>query len=236
MIDTIDSRDTEFTIDTYNTFTLDNEYEMEIDYLHEENERFTAEYGLPEFDDKEFFVDDYVDFEYDMNGYREALAIASIDYIKELDQDNEKIFNSIGFNNTQSPREYNFTTDSYTMEIDYDNSKMQEWIQDNSAYFENYLNENSNLDFHLIKKGFLERKENYIDSLYSVQLLAYLDFLYNSENEFDSPYLYEMFDRVHGQEFISWKIQDDKIEECEKRKADYAAHQLFLQTQTKLFN
>lgn len=225
MIDTIDSRDTQFTVDTYQIFTLEHEHEHEINCIHESNSKLTKEQGLPEFDDVKYFIDDYIDFEFDMVEYQRDLSFASIEYIKELDSDNSKIINSIEFNNSQSPKFYNYTTDSYTMTIDYDNSKMQAWIIDNYDYFVKYLDDNSNLDFHLIKRGFLddEYNDDYINSLYSVQLLAYLDYLYyvsNVENSQFENYYYSMTDSVPGYEYISWSINTDKIDECKHRKIE----------------
>lgn len=51
MIDIIDSRDTQFTVDTYQIFTLEHEHEHENNYIHESNSKLTKEQGLPEFDD-----------------------------------------------------------------------------------------------------------------------------------------------------------------------------------------
>ena len=66
MIDIIDSRDTQFTVDTYQVFTLEHEHESEIAYIYESNSKLTKEQGLPEFDDVKYFIDDYIDFEFDM--------------------------------------------------------------------------------------------------------------------------------------------------------------------------
>jgi hypothetical protein len=78
--DTIDNRDTLFTIDQYQTFNLDFEYESQIDYLQSDDSKELRESeGLPDFDDETYLVDDYLDFSFDPdNSYHEALASAAL--------------------------------------------------------------------------------------------------------------------------------------------------------------
>lgn len=132
--DTIDNRDTEFTIDTYSCFTLESELDQEIDYLaSNDSDELRASYGLPEFDSDRYIIDDYLDFSYDMASYTKALAEASIDIIKELDSkfgNSLEIFSSIELIGNDAPTYYNYTTNSYTMSIDYDRDKLSAWIVD----------------------------------------------------------------------------------------------------------
>ncbi len=244
--DIIDNRDTEFTIDQYSIFTLDNAYEMEIDYLHsDESAELRADYGLPEFDDVEFIIDDYLDFQYDKDGeYHEALAQTAIDIIEECDVDEgpnleRYIIQSIELVGIDSPQFYNYTTDSFTMSISYDREKLAAWIGENGDKLATYLDEHSNLVIHDDwRYDPTDRWGNtWIDALYSVWLLTYLEFLYEQcDNGTGWDYISEMFDRTSecSYQAIDWTVRADKLEECEQRKKDTASHAEFLRTQLVL--
>lgn len=113
---TINSNDTFFHIDTYSIFTLENDVRQETEYILElpENENLTA--------------DDF-DVTYDNDGYRQALATASIDYIKDLTA-NGGIITNIEYGNSTSPMYYNYTTDSYTANWSYNKNKLKKYIND----------------------------------------------------------------------------------------------------------
>ena len=64
----------------------------------------------------------------------ELLAKLSINTIVDLLPDN-KIIKSIEYKDNSSPREYNFSTDSYNMIIDYDRVNLIDYIVNNSEAF-----------------------------------------------------------------------------------------------------
>jgi len=234
MRESLDNRDTQYTIDTYSIFNLDSEYEYELQNIVE----LADEYGLP--DNIGYNspgnsycadIDDYIEFDYDMDGYRESLANASIEIMREWVNDHAPgVVNSIELESNSSPQFYNFTTDSYTFEIDYDKSKLQEWVSDNLDYVNRYFKDRPNLcineSWRYIDTPYKPNESaKYIDDLISCQLLALLDYCYDQECKDNSNYLMDMFDRAPGYEFISWQIKDDKKAECDHRlkvKADLA--------------
>lgn len=111
----IDSRDLPYTIDMYTTFTMDTAEEYEREYISERD-------GVALED-----IDDKYHIEYDADGWRDALAEKSVELIeRELMGD---IVKSIALESSQSPRFYNYTTDSYIATWAYNADKLREWIE-----------------------------------------------------------------------------------------------------------
>ena len=230
--DTIDNRDTLFTIDQYQTFNLDFEYESQIDYLQSDDSKELREsYGLPDFDDETYLVDDYLDFSFDPdNSYHEALASAAIDIIEETDGkygNSLEIFKSIRLEGIKSPQFYNYTTDSFVMTIEYDRDKLAAWISSNPERLETYISENPNLKFNDVWRYWGGRtpdsvsgNENWIEALYSVWLLTYIDFLYETIDNDSWSYYCEICERTSeaAYEAVQWEVRADKLQECEARK------------------
>ncbi len=216
---TINSNDTFFHIDTYSVFTQENDvnYEMELP----ENENLTA--------------DDF-DITYDNDGYRQALATASIDYIKELTAD-DGIVTDVVYSNSTSPQFYNYTTDSYTAEWTYNKNKLKKYINDHYNEWVKYTqNEwstvSSNVNYHTkkyINNSYYSNGEMLPGKHTSIFtnndcIASMLDF-YTRELYIQQPnglcggyindesYLYYMFDAVQGYEYIDI----NKISNADKR-------------------
>jgi hypothetical protein len=124
---TLNSNDTYFHIDTYSTFDFggieeDQEIENHIECL--ENEGIKSDFN------------DF-EIEYDFEGYKLALADASIDYILMLVKDDHIIKDIVYLNNT-SPKFYNYTTDSYTAEWTYNKNKLKKYILDHYKEWQTY--------------------------------------------------------------------------------------------------
>jgi len=105
--------DTPYTIDTYNTFTLDNE-----EALMDEGKTY----------------DDY-EWEYDHKGYVQALA----DNWEVLMRENildDIIKNITVTGKAHSPREYNFTTDNAPIAIEYDQEALHAYIEAHKEQYE----------------------------------------------------------------------------------------------------
>lgn len=121
---TVDNRDTAYTIDTYAIFTADNTFESEAEYL----------------------VDEYkldinaIDFDFDHKGYVQALAEASVELLeRELIGD---VVKGITLIKSQSPRFYNYTTDSYTALWCINKSALERYIEANQGQYNLFEQEN----------------------------------------------------------------------------------------------
>ena len=117
---TINNLNTNFSICTYVMFTGDSTVEMETEY-------YSSEEG-GNYDSKD------IDFTFDHKKIVEGLSKESIRVI--LDKvgeicDCEGIINDISFLKSYSPQFYNYTTDSYDMEIDFDAAKLRKYVVDN---------------------------------------------------------------------------------------------------------
>lgn len=105
--------DTPYTIDTYNTFTFDNE-----EVFMEDGKTY----------------DDY-EWEYDHKGYLQALA----DNWEKLMRENildDIIKNITVTGEAYSPREYNFTTDNAPITIEYDPEALHAYIEAHKEQYE----------------------------------------------------------------------------------------------------
>lgn len=113
---TIDNRDFAFTIDTYNMFSGDSVEEGESEYYQET-------FGLTE---EEWRT---IGFDYDMKAITKELAGASVNILEqELKGD---VVKSISLISEQSPRFYNYTTDSYTATWDIDAKALNKYVEAN---------------------------------------------------------------------------------------------------------
>ena len=211
----INSNDTYFHIDTYSVFTLDSEIDNEIDYLMNESSAEPSKY------------DDY-DYEVDHEGHRLALALASINYIKELTSGGG-IIKDILYENSTSPRFYNYTTDSYTATWFYNKNKLKKYINDNYQAWQEFTASEwshvySNVNYHTKKWINDSRYDDKTHAMVAVAsssifnnddcIASMIDFYtrnvymqesngtcggdINSEN-----YLNYMFDAVQGYEYIT---------------------------------
>lgn len=115
MIVSINSRDLPYTIDTYGMFTGDGTAEGEVSHLDEEYPELEKDY--PDLE---------IGFDYDFPRIVEALAGWSIAFIEQAAH-NEKWLKSVPIiKKSNSPRFYNYTTDSYTAEWDIDEAYLDE--------------------------------------------------------------------------------------------------------------
>jgi len=126
---TIDNRDLNYTIDMYQLFSGESYIESEIEYYNEVN-------GANH---------DYDCFEWhcDMAGARKELALSSINLLhNEFVLHGGGIVKSIELAETNSPKYYNYTTDSYIAEWHIDIKKLKKYILDNFQEFREYTENN----------------------------------------------------------------------------------------------
>lgn len=171
---TYNNLDTKYTIDTYSTFTSD-------DYELMEMEKYNSEYSTNH---------DYSDFDwkYDHEAILKNLSNNSISYI--LQEIDKNIIQSIEVKDCRSPREYNFTTDSYTVEVEYNDIELNKYINDNLQGFKDYCKEAcTSYDGYMAFNSYDEAIEKdlfkvlyYVDSLYTYE---YMDYMYDN--------LYELY-------------------------------------------
>lgn len=180
---------TKYTIDTYGLFDQENELDMILYNMVEDGEL------------KEDFTWDDYEAEYDHKGYVIELARLSHSYIADLLKDSSIVKSLAPFDETQvtSPREYNFKTDSYTLDITYDVKKLADYIaENNDEYVERFKNEWTSRD------GFWSFCELY-DELTS--LVFYIDKI--KDDDFDE-YREELDQDYPGMDFIE-VIAKDKL-------------------------
>ncbi len=119
----INNLDTKYSIDTYQLFDFNDEMEyFNLDWCY----------------------DDY-DWTYDNKWYTEALAKQSIKYIKELVSSD--VIQNITLVSVYSPKFYNYTTDNYVMDIEYDQSELNKFIKKNRDKYIEY-SKDLELDTH----------------------------------------------------------------------------------------
>ena len=94
----INNQDTLFTIDTYQTFTGDDNEDMMIEG-----------FGCSR---------DILDFDYNHDEIIKCLSQASFEYISGIVSDSD-IINEMRFLRHGSPKFYNYSSDYYVFEIDY---------------------------------------------------------------------------------------------------------------------
>lgn len=114
----VSNKDLVYTIDSYCTFATDDIFESESDY-------FATEYKLDQ---------NLIDFDFDHAGYVQALALESISLLQDYFKDS-KIIKKLELVKSKSPQFYNYTTDSYDMNISYNLTELKKYINTN---YENY--------------------------------------------------------------------------------------------------
>ena len=132
----LNNLDTNLSIDTYQMFTGDSVYDSEIEYQKEEHNK------------------ENIDINFDHKNIVKDLANESIKTIlSHLNQyeATKDIIKDVVLINSFSPTYYNYTTDSYDMEINFNSKKLSKWIKDNFL--------DSEVD-SLLKKWYLFDKEN----------------------------------------------------------------------------
>lgn len=210
---TINSQDTMFTVDQYQTFNLDAETEYLIQDYNDNN---NTNYSYDDFN-----------IEYDMDGYLKELSDCSIDFINELFKD-DSIVKSVRLLEYSSPKFYNYSTDSYSAEWKYNSKKLKLFIDNKWDDFCKFLADewrsvysNLNNDKKIIKNYKFESLPYYKDDdclaamLDYYARLAYLKYVSNSNSDIsefshddffsDETYLSHMFETAQGYEYINIK-------------------------------
>jgi hypothetical protein len=173
----LDAMFTPYTLDTYSTFTLDNEAERIIENLSEDTGR-------------ELSYDD-IDWNFDMDGLVKALANRRLKVLRDNILDH--VILAIADNtDISSPREYNFKTDNcfnvYTVDIealddfiaknqkDYDNNKLRD--RDGFWWFGD--DDQTKLNYYLTKTNYCEKgsefEEYYYDMIEGVDLSEFINY------------------------------------------------------------
>jgi hypothetical protein len=181
------------TIDTYQIFDLERETESMIESYNE------AHGTDAEYDD--------LDIDYDLEGYREHLAELSVQCLSE-ELSGDPIIKGIKLIGSSSPREYNYTTDSYTAEFDYDHTKLIDWIAERSDLFRKYLKD-SGWEWTVQDSDWNDPQKISEDA--TVAMIAYyISQTIYPDNPFkDEAYLLDMLERSDGMEYISIKEDRD---------------------------
>ena len=109
------------TIDTYGVYKGENEDEMYIDWYNEEHH---TNY-------------DYDDFEWDYNHAQIVKELA--EYRAKALENDVDIIHSVKVLETGSPREYNFSTDWATLEIDYDEDEVEKYVKDTKEKYDEWF-------------------------------------------------------------------------------------------------
>ena len=165
---------TPYTLDMYNTFTFENAEESEIDIYNMDHDT-----GLS--------YDDF-EWEYDLKGYKQAIAENCV----KLLQDNiidDVILNINSDMKVISPKEYNFTTDKIWLDIEYDEVKLDEYINKNKRHYEQEKIRSCD--------GFI-----WLGEEQSEKLIYYMEFV----SEFvytQDEYLMDMYEDVCEYEYMS---------------------------------
>lgn len=126
----INSQNTPFTVDMYQTFNGDDT----VDYILD-NENYEKEKSLT--------YDDY-NWTYDTKVIHKGLAMASIEWI--LNNCDENIILNIKLDSIHSPRFYNFQTDSYNAIYELDEKRFTEYM---TKHTENYNLWANNQSYHV---------------------------------------------------------------------------------------
>jgi hypothetical protein len=144
----INNINTFFTVDSYQTFTSDSTDEGMIEYFNDEN---NTDYGYDDFD-----------WIYDMKKIHKGMAVASIDWIKDSFLD--KIILDVTLDTVQSPKYYNYTTDSYNMNVSVNINELREFIFSNIDKYNTWKDKQSyhidNDDHEAYLIYYIEMKSN----------------------------------------------------------------------------
>ncbi len=146
---TINSMFSWFNIGTYGSyFELDydgQDSSQEIEYLIEDGQ-------LPDnWTDLDWQSQSAIgEIEYDTQGYLAALVEASVDYVQDLVSGADKhgtgfqgMISDVSFvdGSISSPRAYNFSTDSYDLEIEFNPNLVDDYIAANDEKYQEYVRE-----------------------------------------------------------------------------------------------
>jgi len=121
---TLETLYTPWTLDTYGTFTLENEDEYILENFNEDKPK----------DAPEITYDD-LEWTYDMDGYLKALAENLLEKLQENIRD-EIILDVSSDLKVSRPREYNFTTDCAWLDFTVDMDKLAAFIDAHKADYE----------------------------------------------------------------------------------------------------
>lgn len=139
----IESRFSWFNIGTYGSwFELDydgQDSSMEIEWQIEEG-RIPEDWTDLSWEEQEKIGE----IQYDHDGWLNAIASESIEYVKELvkyaDDSFKGIITSLEWDGaTSSPCEYNFDTDKYWLEVKFDSDLMERYIANNREAYDQYV-------------------------------------------------------------------------------------------------
>tara|TARA_R110000850_G_scaffold100331_5_gene207600 strand:+ start:2408 stop:2956 length:549 start_codon:yes stop_codon:yes gene_type:complete len=164
----LNNQNTPFTIDMYQTFNGDSSDEQMLEYYNDDNEQ------KPD-SEKNYEYDDF-DWVYNTEKIRKDLANTSIEYQKDNILDD--IILDINLLSDQSPKYYNYETDSYTASYTIDDIKLLQYININKDDFFKWCKAQS---WHI------ELVTNVIDENMLIYYIEKLEF--NSDD-----YFYDMYD------------------------------------------
>jgi len=123
----INSGNTPFTVDMYQTFTGESNNDSMLDYYNSQN-------------DTSLDYNDF-DWEYNTKEVLKGLSMASVEYI--IENTNENIIKNVELVGTFSPQFYNYNTDSYDMNIEVDTDKFTKYMQENEKEYATWANAQS---------------------------------------------------------------------------------------------
>lgn len=191
----IDNRDLAFTVDTYGTFTFDDE-ESDIEWYNDEN-------------NTNLDYDDF-DWTYDNKGYVQHLSENSVAILEGVLID--EVIHKIELKDQQSPQFYNYTTDSYTAFWTVDEDKLIDYINQDTSAFANHLVESWREFVNVpakIDKSFLDED----DKMLVAMIDYYTRIKFGSQHyaqdikieEFDDEsYILEMFEARTASEYYQF--------------------------------
>jgi len=175
----LESMFTPYTLDTYNTFTLDNEEDIIIENLSKDTGNSLT------YND--------IDWTFNMDGFIKALAARRLEVLRNNIIDN--VILSIADNtDITRPREFNFKTDNCFNVYTVDAEALDKFIDDNRADYE--ANKLKNSD------GFWWfGDDNQTKLNYYMAKTCYGE----KESQFEA-YYYDMLDGFDYREFIDYKL------------------------------
>lgn len=121
---TLNTIGTPFTLDMYSTFTTDSTEDLILDNIREEYPDIT-------YDD--------LDWTYDMDMIHSKLADLVVDFMSDMQvqytTDQTPLFKVTGVKSLHRPKYYNYTTDSADLDIEYDQSRLDQFIEENKSEY-----------------------------------------------------------------------------------------------------
>lgn len=210
----INNRDTIFTIDTYQEFTMDNAIDSAIERYNEEH---NTSYDYDNF--KWIFKN---------KSYLKALANASIDIIKSY-LINDEVIKDIKYLKASAPKYSNYTTDSYSAKWSYDLNKLIDYIEANRSSFNDYFLDqwSYRIKDDVSIKDYLancftddtpiidryDKSDLSKDDFITAMIDFYTRSIYGYDEDYASSerYYYEMIERVDDNEYFSFKLDRSSI-------------------------